>query len=238
MKQRIDKALVEHKICSSRSQAQVLIEKRVVYCNGELVGKSNYQVQPNDKLEVKEQIFVSRGAYKLAQAIDEFQISIQGKIIADVGASTGGFTQILLHKGAERVFCIDVGRDQLHESLRKDERVINLEGHNIKDVELKERVDLCVVDLSFISILKVIDKIMSLLKPEGTAVILVKPQFEAGRENLGKKAVLKFEQSEKIFHQTCLELEKLGYVIKKEIESPIKGKEGNTEFLIELGSAN
>lgn len=238
MSERIDKALVQRGLTQTRSQSQVLIEKGVIFCNGVNVSKASTKVRDEDKLEVQGETYVSRGAYKLITALDAFKIEVQGKVFADIGASTGGFSQALLERGASKIYCIDVGHDQLHSELKNSPQIINLEGTHINEVEIEEKVDFCVVDLSFISILKVIDKIMSLLKNQGSALILIKPQFEAGKENMGKKAVLKPDISEKVFHEVCEKLIEKNYRIKQQTISPIKGKEGNTEYLIELCSAD
>ncbi len=234
MKERIDKVLLELKLISTRSQAKMLIEKGDVYCNDIQVKKPGQLVSPQDKFEIRTDIYVSRGAFKLIKALDEFKINLEGKVIADIGASTGGFTQVCLERGASKIFCIDVGHGQLHESLKNNPKVINLEGVHILDLDLTQDVDICVVDLSFISFLKVVKKIGSLTK--GPIIALIKPQFEAGVELMGKKAVLSKELSQKVFENVLLELKKMNFKIKKIIPSPILGKEGNTEFLIELYS--
>lgn len=234
MKERIDKVLVAKGLVTSRSQAQMLIEKGDVYCNDLQVTKTGFKVTEQDNLEIRTKTYVSRGAYKLEQALSEFKVDATDLIVADVGASTGGFTQVILENGAKKVYCIDVGHDQLHESLLNDSRAINMEGTHIDQVLLPEKVSLCIVDLSFISILKVIRSIMNLLDENGRAIILIKPQFEAGKERMGKNAVLEPQVSEQVFLEVCEKLKKLNYHITQRIESPILGKQGNKEYLIEL----
>jgi len=170
---RIDKSLVDRGILKTRSQAKMLIAQGCIFCNEKKVLKSSMKVEESDKLEVKEMnIYVSRGAYKMEKALVDFDINPKDLIVADVGASTGGFTQVCLEAGARKVYAIDVGHDQLSEILKEDARVVNLEGTNIKfPLELDEKVDLCVVDLSFISIKLVFLNIYNLLKSGGSAIV-------------------------------------------------------------------
>ncbi len=231
---RIDKVLVDLGLLKTRSQAKMLIAQDCVYHNEILVTKAGLKVSPEDKFEIKEMnIFVSRGAYKLEKAIREFGLNLQGLVVADVGASTGGFTQVALNADAQKVYAIDVGHDQLSPLLKDDERVINLEGTNIKfPLELEEKVDLCVVDLSFISLKLVYKNIHALLKKGGKSVVLIKPQFEAGRERLGKQGLVSQNDLPIIIEEVRTWFEESGYTILKMIESPIKGnKSGNIEYL-------
>ena len=188
MADRIDKSLVDRGILKTRSQAKMLIAQGCIFCNEKKVLKSSMKVEESDKLEIKEMnLYVSRGAYKMEKAFLEFNIDVKGLVIADVGASTGGFTQVCLEAGAKKVYAIDVGHDQLSEILKNDSRVENLEGTNIKfPLELEEKVDLCVVDLSFISIKLVFQNIYNLLKLGGSAIVLIKPQFEVGKKNISR----------------------------------------------------
>ena len=192
MKERADKILSDKGLVSSRSQAKSLIENGDVLVNGVPLKKAGDLIDPDAKIEIKAQLFVGRGAFKLVKALDAFMIDPAGKICLDVGASTGGFTEVLLNHGAPKVYAIDVGHDQLASKLRTDSRVINLEGTNIKDLSsLPELADLAVMDLSFISITKVLDAVKNLLRPRAALIALVKPQFEAGRERLPKDGVIK-----------------------------------------------
>jgi 23S rRNA (cytidine1920-2'-O)/16S rRNA (cytidine1409-2'-O)-methyltransferase len=231
---RIDKILVDLDMLRTRSQAKMLIGQGCVYHNGVQVTKAGLKVNPEDNFEIKEtNIFVSRGAYKLEKAINEFGLNLEGKVIADVGASTGGFTQVALDAKAIKVFAIDVGHDQLSPIFKDDPRVINLEGTNIKfPLELDEKVDLCVVDLSFISLKLVYKNIDALLKENGKSIVLIKPQFEAGRARLGKQGLVSEKDLPIILEEVKTWFEESGFSISKIMESPLKGnKSGNIEYL-------
>lgn len=231
-KDRADKILVESGLAPTRSQALQLILEGVVYYQGEKILKASTKVDTID-LEVRKEFqFVSRGAHKIAGPITEFQIFLEDKVIADVGASTGGFTEFVLNHGARKVYAIDVGHDQLAEKLKTNEKVINLEGVNIKHpYKLSEEVDLAVVDLSFISLKLVIENIFSLVKKDGRVLALVKPQFEVGKGNLDKNGIVKDQD---ITRQMLLDLKQFlfekNYEVIKEMASPIKGKMGNQEY--------
>lgn len=169
---------------------------------------------------------------KLVKAVEEFDLDFTGKVIADCGASTGGFTQVSLQNGASKVYAIDVGHDQLDKVLLGDKKVVNLEGVNLKnEYSLPEKVDYCVVDISFISITKVFPTIFSLLKPGGKVVCLIKPQFEAGTARLGKGGIVPEKYQNEILQETIEWFKKNGYQIEKQVPSPITGKTGNQEFL-------
>ena len=230
---RIDIVMLEKGMVKTRSQARMLVKQGDVTCNGKAVKKAGHLIKDSDDIQITQQeLFVSRGAYKLVKALEEFQIDLTGKTIADCGASTGGFTQVSLDRGASKVYAIDVGHDQLDEILREDKRVINLEGVNLKHpYELTEKVDYCVCDISFISIKKVFPTIKSLLKEGGQSIILVKPQFEAGSERLGNNGVVKEKYQETVLNETLDWFKANGHEVIKLCESPIKGKVGNTEYL-------
>jgi len=227
MSKRIDEVLVEEGFAPTRSQAKQLIEEEVVFYDGKKVKKAGKKIPSPDKLEIQTtSTYVGRGARKLEAAIEKFQIDPSQKIVADVGASTGGFTDYLLQKGAQKVYAIDVGHSQLAEKLRNNPAVINMEKTDIRDVEeLPEKVDLAVVDLSFISLKLVLEKITSLIKPKGQIIILIKPQFEVGKEGLGKNGIVKDKELTKKI------LEDFRTICERIIPSPIKGKEGNQEYL-------
>lgn len=233
MKERADKVLSDKGLVSTRSQAKSLIENGDVTVNGITIRKAGDLIDPNSKIEIKAQLFVGRGAFKLVKAIDAFMIEPAGKICLDVGASTGGFTEVLLNHGATKVYAIDVGHDQLAAKLRSDSRVINLEGTNIKDLTtLPDVADLAVMDLSFISITKVLDAVKNLLKPRGVLVALVKPQFEAGRERLPKDGVIKDSKVQSAVLNEVISFATMnGWIHHGTIDSPIEGKSGNKEFL-------
>ncbi len=231
---RIDKVLVELGILKTRSQAKMLIEQGCVYHNDTQVKKAGLKVNSDDKFEIKEMnIYVSRGAYKLEKAMSEFELNLGDLIVADVGASTGGFTQVCLENGSKKVYAIDVGHDQLSDIIKNDERVVNLEGTNIKfPLELPELVDLCVVDLSFISIKLVYKNIHNLLKEGASSVVLIKPQFEAGASRLGKQGLVSDELQPVILDEVLSWFKENNFNVEKIIDSPIKGnKSGNKEYL-------
>lgn len=233
MKDRADKILAEKGLVSSRSQAKSMIENGDVVVNGVVLRKAGDIIDSDSEIVITSQQFVGRGALKLEKALEEFQIETKGKVFIDVGASTGGFTEVLLNKGATKVYSIDVGHDQLAAKLRTDPRVINLEGTNIRELhELPELADGAVMDLSFISITKVLENVKILLKPSADLVALVKPQFEAGRERLPKDGVIK---DSKVQEAVLLEVREFatqnGWIHQKTIDSPIEGKSGNKEFL-------
>lgn len=211
----------------------MLIKQGDVLLNGEKVLKAGKLVSDTDQIEIKSRnIYVGRGAFKLLHALKEFEIDFSDKVIADCGASTGGFTQVALEKGAKKVYAIDVGHDQLDDILKAHPRVENIEGINLKnDFTLPEKVDFCVVDLSFISLKMTYPTISTLLKPDGQSIVLIKPQFEAGRERLGKNGIVREEDLDEIISEVKEWFEVSGHTISKFIESPVLGKEGNKEFL-------
>lgn len=231
-KDRVDKVLVEAKLTSTRSQALLLIEEGVVFYQNKKVEKASQQVGI-EGLEVRKDVqYVSRGAHKIEGALARFQIKVQDMTIADVGASTGGFTDYVLKSGAKKVYCLDVGHDQLAESLRADPRVENYEGVNIKfPFEIKEKVDLAVVDLSFISLKLVLKNIFDLVKPQGAIVALVKPQFEVGQSGLDQNGIVKSEGHRLVMlHELKEWCKAQGFFLVDQCESPILGKNGNKEY--------
>lgn len=233
MKDRADKVLTEKGLVASRSQAKSLIEKGEITVNGVVLKKAGDLISSEDDIKVNTPLFVGRGAFKLLHALEEFKISVKDSIYLDVGASTGGFTEILLEKGARKVYAIDVGHDQLAQKLRSDTRVVNLEGTNIKDLHsLPELADGAVMDLSFISITKILDNVKILLKPNAPLIALIKPQFEAGKERLPKDGVIK---DSKVQNDILKEVTNFavasGWTLKAVTDSPIEGKSGNKEFL-------
>lgn len=232
IKDRADKVLVEAKLTSTRSQAALLIEEGVVFYQNKKVEKASQQVTM-EGLEVRKDIqYVSRGAHKIEGALARFQVAVEGLTIADVGASTGGFTDYVLRSGAKKVFCLDVGHDQLAQSLRSDPRVENHEGVNIKfPFEIAEKVDLAVVDLSFISIKLVLKNIFDLVKPKGVIVALIKPQFEVGQTGLDQNGIVKSEGHRLVMlHELKEWCKAQGFFLVDQCESPILGKNGNKEY--------
>jgi len=241
MKKRIDELLVSKKIATNKSKAKLLIKDGFVEYNGIKVKKAGQIVNDTGILKIlKHDNYVGRGAKKIKEAIIKFNIDVSDYVIADVGASTGGFTDYLLQNSAKKVYAIDVGHGQLAEKLKNDKRVINLEGTNIKDLkDLGELMDLCVVDLSYISLTKTLHSISNLLKENGIIIALLKPQFEAGPNKVSKKGVIKDEETLieilNNFEKWCQEN---NFTLLKRIDSPIKGKEGNKEFLVLLKKIN
>ena len=227
-KQRLDLLMTERGLCDSRSRAQALIMSGAVFVDGQKCDKAGTPVADDAAVEVRGETcpFVSRGGLKLEKALREF---------GDSGASTGGFTDCLLQKGAKKVFAIDVGYGQLAWALRTDPRVVCMERTNIRYVtpeDLGEPLDLSVVDVSFISLRLVLPAVQKLLKPTGQVLCLIKPQFEAGKDKVGKKGVVR----EKSTHVEVLEqflglADELGFTVRNLTFSPVKGPEGNIEFL-------
>jgi 23S rRNA (cytidine1920-2'-O)/16S rRNA (cytidine1409-2'-O)-methyltransferase len=236
VKDRADKILVDRKIITSRSQAKSLIEKGDVYVNGVQIKKASEMIAMSDTVEVRAPLFVGRGAFKLEKALEEFKLDVKEKVFLDVGASTGGFTEILLQFGATKVYAIDVGHGQLAKKLQLDSRVINLEGTNIRELEsLPELADGAVMDLSFISVTKVLINVKKMLKLGADLIVLVKPQFEVGADRLPKDGVVKDENMQKEVLAQVVDFAQInGWTWQGTIVSPITGKSGNVEFLIHL----
>lgn len=236
-KERLDNYLVRNAIFSSRQKAKYAVNNGNVYVNGKPETKVSKMIGVEDKVEIKGQLlpYVSRGGLKLEKAINEFNILLTGKICIDIGASTGGFTDCMIQKGASKVYAIDVGTNQLDDKLKNNEKVINMEQTNIKDVKQEDigQVDFIGTDVSFISITQVLPKIYELLKIKGKAVILIKPQFEAGAQSLNKNGVVKDVKVHKnVILNIVLLANKLGFNILDLDYSPIKGPAGNIEYLL------
>lgn len=236
-KNRLDVYLTEHGFCESREKAKALIMAGVVFVNNQKSDKAGNTVKPDDIVEVRGETlkYVSRGGLKLEKAVDVFNLKLDGFVCADIGASTGGFTDCMLQNGACRVYAIDVGYGQLAWKLRTDERVINLERTNFRYVtseQVPDLLDFASVDVSFISLSHILPVMRNILKENGKAVCLIKPQFEAGKENVGKKGVVR----EKSVHIAVIK--KITELIKENNFSllgldfsPVKGPEGNIEYL-------
>jgi 23S rRNA (cytidine1920-2'-O)/16S rRNA (cytidine1409-2'-O)-methyltransferase len=233
VKERLDKILAEKGLVSTRSQAKSLIENGDVTVNGKILKKAGELVDPDAEILVNAELFVGRGALKLEAALNQFNISVKELVCLDVGASTGGFTEVLLNHGAKKVYAIDVGHDQLAAKLINDSRVINMEGTNVRDLtSLAELGDIIVMDLSFISITKVLEALKSLIKPQGNLIALVKPQFEAGLERLPKDGVIKDPRVQQaVLNEVETFAKDHGWTHHQTIDSPIEGKAGNKEFL-------
>ena len=234
MKERADKVLADLKLVASRSQAKSLIEKGDVLVNGEILKKSSELISYEAEIEIKAPLYVGRGAFKLEKALEAFNVNVQDLVVLDVGASTGGFTEVLLLKGAAKVYAIDVGHDQLAQKLRDDSRVMNLEGTNIRELtSLPELAQGAVMDLSFISMTKVLEQVKNLLQPGSFLIALVKPQFEAGLERLPKDGVIKDERVRaQILNEVIVFALEHGWIHERTIVSPIEGKSGNVEYLV------
>ena len=240
-KERLDVLLVEKGYFDSRAKAQAVIMSGDVYINGQKMDKAGASVDVNAEIDVRGSVcpYVSRGGLKLEKALRDFGVDPTGYVCSDSGASTGGFTDCLLQQGASKVFAIDVGYGQLAWKIRSDPRVVTMERTNIRYVtpeQLGEPLDLSVVDVSFISLKIVLPAIKAMLKPEkGQVLCLIKPQFEAGKEKVGKKGVVR----DPAVHQEVLEnfialAKELNFTIRNLTFSPVKGPEGNIEFLVHI----
>ncbi len=221
----------------SRNQIQSWIMQGKVFVDGKMVTKAGTPVLESAEIELRaeEPKFVGRAGLKLEKGLDHFNVDVKGLVALDAGISTGGFTDCLLQRGAEKVFGVDVGYGQVAEKIRQDTRVVILERTNLrtlKEDELGQKVDLVTLDLSFISILKVMDAVSALLKDDGQLITLIKPQFEAGKEEVGKGGIITDSAvHKKVIRQVVEGIEKYGFTCKGVIESPILGATGNKEFL-------
>jgi len=236
-KRRIDSLLVAEGLVASRAKAQALIMAGEVTVDGRLVTKPGTLIEEGAAIVISEPPpFVSRGGIKLDHALDEFRLDVRGKVAADIGASTGGFTDCLLKRGASRVYAIDVGYGQLDYRLRQDARVVVLERVNARyPISLPEKVDLATIDLSFISVTKVIPSVAQILKEDGYLVVLVKPQFESRKGEVGKGGIIKDSQLHAaILGRFIVWVVDNGFRLKGLIVSPILGTEGNKEFFVLL----
>lgn len=244
IKKRLDVLLTEQGYAETRSKAQAIIMSGQVYVDGQKADKAGISYEENVSIEVRGETcpYVSRGGWKLEKALRYFKVDPSGYVCSDSGASTGGFTDCLLQQGAKKVFAIDVGYGQLDWKIRSDDRVVVMERTNIRYVtleELGEPLDLSVVDVSFISLRIVLPAIKALLKSSGQVLCLIKPQFEAGREKVGKKGVIRDAAVHKeVLDDFVLLAGELGFTILGLTFSPVKGPEGNIEFLGHLTLEN
>ncbi len=235
---RLDTYLSEKGLCKSRAAAQELIKSGGVSVNGKPAEKNSLDVSDGDEItldEAKQLKYVGRGGLKLERALKLWKIPLDGKICLDVGASTGGFTDCMLQSGAARVFAVDVGRGQLAEALRSDKRVVSLENTDIREFDLQEPADFIGADVSFISLKLILPHIYRLLKIGGAAVVLIKPQFEAGKNALNKRGIVTNEKT----RQGCVEdinnfAAECGFAIVGAEKSPITGGDGNVEYLLAI----
>jgi len=238
LKQRLDVYLVENGLVSGRDLAKSLIMEGKVYVNNQKADKAGDQIGEKDKVEVRGETlkYVSRGGLKLEKAMASFPISLAGSVAMDIGASTGGFTDCMLQNGAVKVFSVDVGYGQLAWKLRTDERVVNMERTNIRYVtadDIGEQLDFASIDVSFISLKLVLPVACQLLKDGGELVALIKPQFEAGREKVGKKGVVRDPAVHREVIETVTKFaQENGFDVLGLEFSPIRGPEGNIEYLM------
>ncbi len=242
MKQRLDMILVQKGLAPSREKAKAMIMSGIVYVNGQKEDKagSTFDERAADTVEVRGATlkYVSRGGLKLEKAMECFDLDLSGKVCMDVGASTGGFTDCMLQNGAVKVFSIDVGRGQLDWKLRNDPRVVCMEKTNmryVKPEDIGEPVDFTSIDVSFISLTKILLPVKDCLREGGQVVCLIKPQFEAGRDKVGKKGVVRDTKvHEEVIAMVMDYAASIGFSLLHLDYSPIKGPEGNIEYLLHL----
>lgn len=238
VRKRLDLLLLEKGLAESREKAKAIIMSGIVYADNQKADKAGTTYPEDVKLEIRGNTlrYVSRGGLKLEKAIEVFGVSLNGAAAMDIGASTGGFTDCMLQNGAKKVYSIDVGYGQLAWKLRQDERVVNMERTNFRYVtkeQIPETIDFFSVDVSFISLKKILPVARELLKDGGTAVCLIKPQFEAGRENVGKNGVVRDPKVHTAVIEDIIEyVSTNGYSVLGLDYSPVKGPEGNIEYLL------
>jgi len=244
MKERLDILLVKRNLAESREKAKAIIMSGSVFVEGQREDKAGSTFPEKAEIIIKGNTlkYVSRGGLKLAKAISHFELKLDGKICMDVGSSTGGFTDCMLQNGAVKVYAVDVGHGQLAWKLRKDERVICMEKTNIRYVtrsQIEEPIGFASIDVSFISLTKVLLPVRELLNEKGQVVCLIKPQFEAGREKVGKKGVVRDRMVHIEVIQKVIEYaDSIDFQILNLEYSPIKGPEGNIEYLLHLQKSN
>lgn len=238
--ERLDKIIMQRELFTTRARCEQVIEEFGVLVNGKLVFKpgKKFPVDAEIELIAEEIPWVSRGALKLIRAIENWDIDFKGKVVLDIGASTGGFTEVALDRGATKVFAIDVGKDQLHESLKNNPNVISFEKTHVRELthnQITEPVDICVIDVSFISIQKVFPFIQGFLKPGASVIALIKPQFEVGKENIGKNGIVKNKGLyPTVLYNVRTNATESNFTYHGHTDSPILGGDGNKEFLMYL----
>ena len=244
MKERLDVLLTERGFFDSREKAKAVIMAGEVFVNGQREDKAGSKFDREAEIEVKGKVlkYVSRGGLKLEKAVEVYGLNLMGKTCIDIGSSTGGFTDCMLQNGAAMVYAIDVGTNQLAWKLREDKRVVSMEKTNIRYVteeDIPEKADFASVDVSFISLTKVLPAAVNLLKDEAYMVCLIKPQFEAGREKVGKKGVVRdFSVHKEVIELVINFAIGLNFFIKGLTFSPVKGPEGNIEYLLYMQKRN
>lgn len=240
MLERLDKILIQRNLVSSRARAEEIIRTHGVLVDGKLINKTGkkFPVDCEIKMIEEEIPWVSRGALKLIAALEKWNPEIKDGIFMDIGASTGGFTEVLLEKGAKKVFCVDVGSDQLHDKIKLRKEIVNLEKTHVRELNsriINEPIDGCVIDVSFISLKKVFPFIHTFLKEGGFVIALVKPQFEVGKDNVGKGGIVKNKSLYPVvLKDVAAEAKKNNLSKVATIESPVLGGDGNMEFLMIL----
>jgi 23S rRNA (cytidine1920-2'-O)/16S rRNA (cytidine1409-2'-O)-methyltransferase len=240
VKIRLDELLAKKGLFESRTKAQAAIIAGLILVDGQKIEKSGTKVDETAEIRILGGTcpYVSRGGLKLEGAIDSFKMDVNGLVAADIGAGTGGFTDCLLQKGAKKVYAIDVGYGQIAWKLRNDKRVIVMERKNAREMsesDLGEKVDLVVMDVSFISILKILPAIQNILKESGDVITLVKPQFEAGKDEVPKGGVIRNKKThDKVLSKISAGVEVLGFKVLGQIQSPITGRDGNVEYFMHL----
>ncbi|MBE5925141.1 MAG: TlyA family RNA methyltransferase [Lachnospiraceae bacterium] len=240
MKERLDVLLVNRGLATSREKAKAIIMSGIVYVDGQREDKAGASFDSEIPIEIKGSTlkYVSRGGLKLEKAMANFDVTLSGKTCMDVGSSTGGFTDCMLQNGAVKVYAVDVGHGQLDWKLRQDERVVCMEKTNIRYVTpdmVEDKIDFASIDVSFISLTKVLGPVKELLTDDGQIVCLIKPQFEAGREKVGKKGVVRdINVHKEVIHMVVDYAKSIGFFVCNLDYSPIKGPEGNIEYLLHL----
>lgn len=237
-RERLDVLMVKNGLVESRERAKEHINKGEVKVNDKIVNKTGKKVDIDSKIEITGRLnpYVGRGGLKLEKAIAQYNIELKDKICADIGASTGGFTDCMIQNGAKKVYAIDVGSDQLHEKLRSNNKVVSMENTNVKDVKrshLEELCDFMSIDVSFIALEKILPYALNILKENGEFVALIKPQFQCGKKALNKKGVVKDKKvHKKVIHDIAEFLNNSNVKINDITSSPIKGPNGNIEYLL------
>lgn len=237
---RLDQLLVRRRLVSSRTRAQQTIAEGHVRVNGDIEKRPGRRVSLNCNIALVQPVmpYVSRGALKLKHALQQFHIDVKERIVLDIGASTGGFTQLVLENGARLVYAVDVGENQLHASLRTDPRVISMEKTNVRSLQpdvFSEQPEIVVIDVSFISLTLVLPVVKQLTAPGGNIVALVKPQFEVGKHRLGKGGIVRNEnQRQAALKRVIQTASTMAFRVMGTCQSPIQGKSGNTEYFVYL----
>lgn len=240
IKERLDIFLVAKGYFETRSKAQAAIMAGNILVDEQKIDKPGTQIKEDAKIrEIGKKLpYVSRGGLKLEKALKNFIIDIKDKIFADIGASTGGFTDCALQNGAQKVYAVDVGYGQLAWKLRTDERVVNMERTNARTLDensLDDKIDIATIDVAFISLSKILPSVLKLLAPDGCVIALIKPQFEAGKENVGKKGVVRDPKIHEAVINNIIDMSiNIGFFVSGLEYSPVKGPEGNIEYLLYL----